>query len=731
MSNTDVDYEIASEATPLYQATALNVMKDVMGKSKSPDEAWEILDGRRQDLLLNEDNSKQLLSSMVMQALGGPLEATNKFAKVNNEAATYDHIMDALDAKEVLIAILKKSGWEEFDKFEESFCNPWNKKSANGFLSTDERIKMYRIFLSRSILKSEDGKLSNEAYEKIKEVQGLLGITDQQAEIEIRLTFGPKLQNILREAMNEIVEDYTPELAKGMKKKVTETLDSYKLSEGYLRESGVSFYAKAVDMISDKSPGGIPTTEMSAALAALRDLYKLTIEETYPAHMENFGSVYKKSLLEAMGTTGVIRPEFRESLNDLRDRLGVSEDNTKQLFLEAIEEKMTPMVKWVGSELERTMLSQKQLSQRRKKDMGEDMFQTGKGADGVLGLGAEINILSDIMELVDFYVENDITDEQETGKKKIEKKVEVDGETKFVIEEEPIIETVYPITALGSGMIDQELAELLYRQLIVGSFTTQGPNAARYENARDKFAGILGLTSKKKDEIGSTIGNTVYDNFVSNAMKTKGAMDQQDMMFLANIQGKLGLSSEEGEKLLAQAQKKILSEEIETIMDKPTPEMIKSFREKCNMMGMELQNDVGISKQRLVRMFECEIIPGLKSGSITADDSDILAEVQESLGLDPDECETMFENVLLTLAKNGFTLARGEIMRGREDNAVDAIKDLVRYAAFTNGDLGLEVEESLAHQVANIYESLDFTGEDKEDVESNKELLRATLGLSE
>lgn len=113
---------------------------------------------------------------------------------------------------------------------------------------------------------------------------------------------------------------------------------------------------------------------------ALQGLFKLNKEDTYEPHMEFFGEVYKKSVLEAMGSTGVITEEYRKSLHKLRDRLGVSETVCQELFYEAIEEKMKPMVEWIVSEMERTMLTQQQLSQRRRKDMGEDLFQTGKGA---------------------------------------------------------------------------------------------------------------------------------------------------------------------------------------------------------------------------------------------------------------------------------------------------------------------------------------------------------------
>lgn len=381
LSDSDADYEISAEVTPLYQATALAAIKDVLSSSATAEVAWERIETRRKELLLPESKSRGLISSMVMQALGGPLEETNKFAKVNNEAAVYDNLLEALEAKKALLAILTMSGWDEFENFDKTFCDPWNRQSANGFLRSDERIKLYKIFLTRAARKSKDGSLSDEMYEKIMEIKGLLGISDDQAEIEARAAFGPEVQKACLRATTEIVADYTEELAKNMQKDIDSAMEKYRLSEDFLREQGAVYYAKAVSQISDKSPAGIPTKEMNHALGALQKMFRLEKADTYPAHMEYFGHVYKKSILEAMGSTGVIRPELKGSLADLRDRLGVREEDTKELFLEAIEEKFVPMVKWINSEMERTMLNQKQLSERRGRDMGEDMFQSGKVAD--------------------------------------------------------------------------------------------------------------------------------------------------------------------------------------------------------------------------------------------------------------------------------------------------------------------------------------------------------------
>jgi hypothetical protein len=718
LTEADADYEIIAEATPLYQNTALSAMKSVLSGVIKPDDAWTKIEARREELLLPESKSKDLLSSIVMQALGGPLEETNKFATVNNEAAVFENLLEALEAKQALIDILAKSGWDEFDNFDQTFCDPWDRQSANGFLRSDERIKLYKIFLNRAVRKSEHGKITDEMYCKIMDVKGLLGISDDQAEVEARAAFGPALQKACLMACDEVVQDYTPELARNMANKINEILENYKLSKDYLREQGATYYAKAVNQISEKAPAGIPTVEMNKALESLRDMYGLEEQDTYPAHMECFGSVYKKSILESMGSTGIIRPEFKDALKDLRQCLGVREEDTKELFLEAIEEKFVPMVEWINSEMERTMLSQKQLAERRGKDMGEDVFQTGKSADGTLGLGAEVNIMGDIINLVDFYTENEIADEKEVGTK------EVEGQTV------PVLETTYPVTAIGSGALSQEMAEYLYRQFVVASFTAQNEQAGRYEGARATFGGILGLTTEKMEEINDNIGSTVYDNFVSRAMASKGALDQQDMMFLASIQSKLGISSEQGEKLLLQSQKKVLSEEINAVMDDPTPEKLKAFREKCNTMGMDLAEDIGISGHRLVRMFESEIIPALKSGDISQGNTALLTEVQESLNMDPEECETVFENAVLRLAQQAMDLINSELMRGRDENTVDAINELVRYAGFMDGDLDLSVEEATAHKVFNAYEAFDFSDQDKNTVVGNKELLKVAMGIS-
>ena len=338
------------------------------------------------------------------------------------------------------------------------------------------------------------------------------------------------------------------------------------------------------------------------------------------------------------------------------------------------------------------------------------------------------------MNLIDFYVENDIVEKQVVGTKQVQKKVTSDedgGEEKTITVDEPVYESTYPITAMGMKCIDENVAELCYRQFIVSSFTDQSPNAARYEASKATFGGILGLSSAKMEEIGSNIGGMVYDNYISQAMSTKGALDQQDMMFLANIQGKLGISAEKGEEMLLDTQKKIISEEASALFDSGdvTPEQIKAFREKCNSMGLDLETDVGLSKSRLVNMFSMEITPGIDSGEITIESAELLQEIQESLGLSEEEGEEVIAGLISERANGILADIVGCMLRGMEAVAVESMEKLVQYAAFVDGDLGLEVEEANANRAYNLFENKDWSAVDAEEVERQKALLKVALGV--
>merc|ERR1712176_108615 len=154
------------------------------------------------------------------------------------------------------------------------------------------------------------------------------------------------------------------------------------------------------------------------------------------------------------------------------------------------------MIQLLANELERTMLTQQQLAQKRGKDMGEDVFVNTKTPGSTLGIGSQTNIMSEIMNVIDFYKEN----------------LNFNATT-----EEPS----FPVTALRLQALDSEMAVALYRQFVVGSFTEQGSNAARYEQEIPTFGGILGINPQQQEEISGSIAVMIYDNYIQNSLKQK------------------------------------------------------------------------------------------------------------------------------------------------------------------------------------------------------------------
>ncbi len=254
LEDHEADYEVSSEATPLFQAKALVAMNEAIAGSITPEAAWEQITSRQKELLLKDDSMKDLLSSMVMQAMGTPFEETMTFAKVNNEGATEEKLIAALGAKEACRAVLQQSGWEDFNDFDQVFFDPSSKSSACGMLSRQDRLRLYRIFLTRAVRKSESGKqLTEENYSTVKEVKSMLGITDEDEAVEFRMNFGPELQKSLNMAMFEIMgDDFTPELVSNLKEMVDKTISDYKLSDALVAEFAGPIYARAVTLANDK-----------------------------------------------------------------------------------------------------------------------------------------------------------------------------------------------------------------------------------------------------------------------------------------------------------------------------------------------------------------------------------------------------------------------------------------------------------------------------------------------
>lgn len=739
IEDADAEYELATEITPLFQKTAIAVFDEACEEDSADAKTlWSKIEARQSELCLSSSAMKPLMESAVVQKLGTPLDAAMNFAKVSNEGGAHDSLMEALKVKSSVFSVLEQypeilaasEGEDEYSSFDDKFFSPSSKTTACGFIPSEDRQKLYTLFLSRAIKESTkatgDG-MTSEMEEQLDEIAKLLAMSEYQVSNAARGVCGPLVEKELKAAALEVTgDDWTPVLVENLKKRIDDLVERMNVPEQLVKEYGMNMYKDSLRIVALKCPNGIPTKEMFAQLTSLQGLLSLSSEDVSAMHLAAFANSYKKSVLEAMGSTGVIREEFREPLVELVERLGISDDDAQKLFLSAVEDKMKPKVQLIANELERSMLTQQQLAQKKGQDMGQDVFKDGSGPKGTLGIGTDGNVMGEIMNLIDFYKENDIREKKQTGTKKVEKTV--DEET--VTEEVPIYEYTYPITALSMSAIEGEMADALYRQFVVGGFTAQGSQQARYEAETATFGSILGLSKERMDVVGGEIGSMVYENYIKNALQSKDSLDQQDMMFLATMQQKLNLDGEQGAEMMQNAQKKVLFEQANAVFSTPTAPAIKALREKCNSMGLEMYEDVGLPKDRLESMFGIEVTAGIDAGEITTETAEIITEIQESLGLAGEDCQRILEGIIERKTVDAIYKIEKELLRGRDENCVSDIKEMLKYAAFLGGEVeGVELTEETANKIINIYDSVDMSDVDPEVVQENKELLRIAVGL--
>jgi len=696
ITQEDAEYELTVAVTPLFQQTVKSLLEQVV-KNNSNKDVLKHIKSRQDELLLQDKAMIPLLSSVIVQMLGTPLESAEAFGRVKNEAQVYKELNKAIKIKQAFHEIFNASSKIELS----TFFDATTTNSCNGFLSADERATLFEMFYSYQLK-------SNHQEGELNEIQQLLGMTDYDVEQASRSICGPLLQEDLKAIAFEITgDDYTKELKQNMSHKLNQVLQTLKISDSLLKEYALLVYKDAVRVSTLKFPSGIPSQTEDEKLCSLMDLFRLSPEDVVLIHYQFFGKAYQKSLLESMGSTGIIRDEFRDALETLRKRLHLSDTDAHQLLLETIGERFKPMIQLLANELERSMLTQQQLAQKRNKDMGEDVFVNSKTPGSTLGIGSQTNIMSEMMNVIDFYKENlrNATND-------------------------------FPVTALQLQACDSEMAVALYRQFVVGSFTEQGSNAARYEQEIPIFGGLLGMNPQQQSGISASIAVMIYDNYIQNSLKKKTTLDQQDMMFLAQIQTKLGLSQEKSSELMIESQKKLLFQEAQPLFQNSLQnnivQQMKAYRLKCNAMGMDMIQDVQLPLDNVQNMFSIELVRGISSGMITPQNTTQLVDLQESYSLSPEQAEQTLFTVLTKQCTKALEEIYTHLMRGREYACVPEIQKLLQYAQFESKLLQNQsiLDQNFADKVFIIYDNSIGVKLEKEEAEHNKRLLTEMLGLS-
>ena len=349
---------------------------------------------------------KNLLTSIIIQSLGSMLEKIQKFSNVGNQAATYSGLSDVIEAKNICKEVLSHAGWKEFEDFEATIFDAGDSGSACGFLNRGIRMNMYKLFFNRAVSKDAAGKkITDETMSQLDQLQKMLGIVESDVAFEFKSYFGPELAKSLTSASEEISKgNATPELIKTLKDDIDRVIVDYRLDDELVKFYSYPLYREAAIEVALRSPGGIPSKDDIHTLESLQKLLDVDKDTAQEVACDAYADTYKKAIKEALGSTGVIAEEYRKPLDELRGRLGMSEEKCTEIYVSAMSERFKPMVEYIAGEMERLVLTQDQLAQKRGKDYGQDYFKSGSSANVSTFVGITFcQLASQIFEYSQFF----------------------------------------------------------------------------------------------------------------------------------------------------------------------------------------------------------------------------------------------------------------------------------------------------------------------------------------
>mmetsp|Transcript_29676 Transcript_29676/g.58792 ORF Transcript_29676/g.58792 Transcript_29676/m.58792 type:complete len:907 (+) Transcript_29676:483-3203(+) len=676
---------------------------------------------RQGELRIGDESATAALVKTFRNILEGILVEASGFVSVENNADAATEVATMIRTKRAVVSLMAKSGLDAAAVA----ATYLGEKPIGSLIKVDQkhRTMIYSGYLAQTLL-ANDNRLDDESQQNLLEFEVLTGIDPADTNTIYADVCGPLLKNMLEEVSSDMINlAKDPAALAAARDKIADTVANLHTPLSSITEYKRNVYEARLDFANSMCPGGILSAELSDALTTVKGLLDLDERVTDAMHMAAFGDAYRKSVFEAMGSTGIIPQEYAGFLTKLRERLMLTEKDAADLFHSAIGTKVKPMVIKLLLENDRANMTPEQESQKYGTDMGEDLINAAN--KGNLGMGVANNFMGECMNMVDFYTENNIAVRKEVGTKTVEKKVTEGGEEKTVTEEVPVFETTYPVNAFQLKVQKNEKdLENLYRNYLANSFMCEDKaQAARYEKQKAAFGGILGLSPNEMERIGGSIGGIVYDNYVKQVTQTKSKLDQQDMMFLANIKTKLGMSDKDCEVLLLEGQRKLARNQIQTIMaltGENKAKAIRAFREECTANGVDIVGDLNIEQPRVDMMMKMDVEYAINNG-----DTDAMEDIQEGYALTQEGFQELLTGMVLAKVGKYITSIQADIREGKEANALFYIRQLIKYITMFDEDMDIGLEELDAierKKVIAIYRAA------SDAVPAELEALTATLG---
>ena len=693
---------ISSELAKVFQKLKTQI------NDQEIDEFFHVINTKREDFLISNETLEKATRFTLNKVLCEQVEESLKLLRGNKKNESAKEIEKVLSLKKNFNKFSQK--FFEKKDFSEIFSN-----LKNNF-KVDDTKKIYSTYLISSL---SEKKISEKNQENIKELETLFGVTSKES-IEIyKDTAGP----LLKEEIIKVFEKKT--FDEENKKKIAEVILSLKIEENLLLEIKKEIYKDTLKGIVSKD--SFPSKKEQQELENFRKFLSLKWDYVQEFHDSLSEISYKKSLNEALGATGIIPRNYWEGLENLRKRLRMSEQKAKEIFYEAVKEKLR-----IG--LEKAISDNKKKVQPKdseSKDVGEDPT-VNKGSGTALGIEAGNPRGNELVNLVDLYSKNSIFVENEKIFNEVNQ-VSLQGQTgRAEIKNSTKSKIDYSFPVNLDGLFNKKITTEMYREYLVECFSVKSQNEKRkLFNNLDKLGPILGLNSAEIESVHSNVGSVVYKQYLSQALN-KGFLDKSEMAFLSNIQDTLSMSSSKCSEFIREAKKNKVSLLIESIFStsKVNADRVSDMRKIAKQLGVDLNKDLEISADQRSKMFRVEIDSAIEKGKITKENQDLIEEIQSGFGLPDNLSKKILLESISSSCESSLVNAVASL---RKNNTIDVVKEIEKMLNF--GDLlPTKVKSSIGSEkeraeLFSIYQS-NFNEElTQEKYDKNIELFKIMLGM--
>jgi len=680
-------------AAPILRKDVQGVVESIKDQLAVPDDTLrtsaKTLASRGQELGLAPEAALCCVREGLLDTLRSHYTAACKDARINgNQAAlqTLDKLMAFAKAADVMLGELKASLSEEASE------------AGSPLTLTADPLpgrRLYGIFLDRALTGEVPSGVATS--EELARVLELSEADEEAARVE---TCQPRLRELYEATIEKGETSGTP--LTQLKPDVSDQLAMFRMPFEAVEETAVEVYKARLAKVE----GRVLKASEREALDAARAFLELDRKNVRRLHLKAFAKTYEESVTEAMGRSGIMSPEAQEALLQLRDRLGLEEDDAQTIFYGVVEDRLKDLMIPVRDAWEEATYTKEaliQLNKDRGKDIGEDPSADGTGAElgikdspqleGVRGF----KLMEELSSVAEFYSQNKVLKEGADEKS----------------DDDEAWAAVYPVQV--GKWVEDKTKEEMFGIYSWNAVTCQDAvSREKWTKNKTTVGGVLGLSPKVQEKVLVRMVSRWCNMFIKNKIQEQGELSKDDISTLTDwVPMFFGIDKEVTKDMVQATNKGILQSKVLKILNKPsvTPEDLNELRKEVSAWDLEIAKDLELSKPQLRSLFKVEVSSILEDPDLNDEQKvDGIEASREAFGLGEKEAMDEMHDLIKTRCRACLVNALGDLMQDNQEAAVDQMQRLELLAAFgVSAGMELnqewEVSPSMRQKLVKTYAS--------------------------